>query len=533
MGWEVDGGMTDSKPFIPKLSELTNEQIDLYLKAGLVDLARVDCPEGFEAFYEVIFGERLPAHALEEWIRPLYNARQERKGIVCQAFRGSTKTTTMTSGFTAYRIGLEPHRANLLIQVGDDIAQNNAAAVARIIADNPGWKLIFPNVVPDIEKGWGAAGYEVKRVDIDPGAWSELNAKRKDPTFVGLGYSSRGIIGKHPDGVLIIDDIHDENNTFSERELAKVLQILNGTILKTRVGSTWIIAIGTPWVEGDALDYLEKTGRFVVTKTPVYREIEQSDITFNGTPIKLTWPKVKTLEFIKEDYDLDQSPGKSEFYRMMLLDLSKIQQRVFTWQTYPAKEINAGWPMVIGCDYAGTSDEHKNKVGDNDYFALAYVMKLPMGGAVVYDGIRQRVTQAQAEGHVVSAQSMFKGHYITVVEGDGKGEEFLQVIRRNPGLRLLGLKTGGKGKAKRLERYLQPALASGMVKISDGNTPFLNALRKELADYPNGKHDDTLDAVYWALRGIPDVLVGRSFDEDEVEQQRSKKPNPFSALAHA
>jgi phage terminase large subunit-like protein len=391
--------------------------------------------------------------------------------------------------------------------------------------------MIFPSVIPDYQKGWGAGGYEV--VDKSVPNWSELNATRKDPTFVGLGYSSRAIIGKHPDGLLLLDDINDENNTSSEKELNTVLQILNGTILKTRVDSTWMIAVGTPWVEGDVLDYLEKTGKFAVVNTPVFRDDFTSDIEFRGHGIKLTWPEVKTLEFIEDEYDLDLTPGKVEFYRMMLLDLTKIQQRVFTWQSYRAQDISATWPMTVGCDYAGTMDVQRNKMGDNDYFCLAYVMKNPNGGAIVYDGVRERTTQVQAEEFVKSAQAMFRGHITTVVEGDSKGEEFIQVVRRNPGIKLLPLKTGGRGKAKRLERELQPLLASGMVKISDADTPFLRALRKELSDYPNGKHDDTLDAVYWALRGMPDVLVGgKVFDEElPTGLPRVKKVSPFASLA--
>jgi phage terminase large subunit-like protein len=129
---------------------------------------------------------------------------------------------------------------------------------------------------------------------------------------------------------------------------------------------------------------------------------------------------------------------------------------------------------------------------------------------------------------------MFRGHTLTVVEGDGKGEEFIQTIRRNPGLRILALKTGGKRKSARLEKGLQPALASGQVKISDANTPFLNALRKELADYPHSRHDDTMDAVYWALRGMPDVLVGEKvFDELPDKNYKKKSVNPFNSLARA
>ena len=69
--------------------------------------------------------------------------------------------------------------------------------------------MVFPHVVPDRDLGWGAGGYEVKRTDIEYEEWRAANAGRKDPTLIGVGYKSRAIIGKHPDGVLIVDDIHD------------------------------------------------------------------------------------------------------------------------------------------------------------------------------------------------------------------------------------------------------------------------------------------------------------------------------------
>jgi len=517
------------------LKNLTDAELEALEQKGLVDWAQNDTPDGFAAFYELVFGVEIPEHAYREWIIPLYESRKRKKGRVIKAFRGSTKTTTLTIGFTAFRIGHEPHKSNLLIQVGDDIAQDNSAAIARIIAENPGWKKVFPNIQPDYAKGWGAGGYEVKDLSVLPDVWAEKNAQRKDPTLVGLGYSSRAIIGKHPSGLLILDDIHDENNTSSEKELSGVLKILNGTILKTSVESTWMIAIGTPWVEGDVLDYLENTGEFDVVETPIFRDVESSDVEFMGTPIELTWKKVKPLEFVKREYALDLTPGKVEFYRMLLLNLSKIQQRVFTWQKYFAQDIDATWPMTVGCDYAGTMDEFKNRTGDNDYFCLAYVMKNPRGGAIVYDGVRARTTQAQAEAYLLGAQNMFRNHIMSVVEGDSKGEEFIQVVRRNPGIKVLALKTGGRGKAKRLERELQPLLASGMVKISDADTPFLNALRKELSDYPSGRHDDTLDAVYWALRGMPDVLTGEKIFSEELPTMgdRKKTESPWASLARA
>ena len=498
-----------------KLPKLTREQ---QYRVDLAFLAMAeDSPDSFAAFYELVFGTRPPKFVLEEWIKPLYEARENGKGVVIEAFRGSTKTTTLTIAFTAYRIGKEPHKANLLVQVGDDIAGDNTQQIADIIENNPAFKVIFPGVEPDRQRGWGAGGYEVKRTDIPYEQWRDYNAKRKDPTLLGVGYKSRSIIGKHPDGVLVVDDIHDENNTVSERELANVRRILTGTIFPTLSDETWKVFVGTPWVENDALHYAANTGEFNHVETPVYRE----DI--------YTWPD----KFGEKEVDRQRNlAGSIEFARMFMLDLSASKNKIFKYMTYPASEIRFNWVVVAGVDYAGTMSVVKNKLGDNDYFAIAYVAKLPGGGAVVVDGVLEHCTQAEAEMFVKRGQEMYPNYLNAVVEGDGKGEDFIQVLRRNPSMKVLPMKTGGKGKDIRLVRQMAPWLESGMVRISDAETPFLSELRKELDMYPLSRHDDALDAVYWALRGMPDVLqLPRENLILPEYAVKKKKGNPFAEVA--
>jgi len=497
----------------------TPDEIKFAESMALIGLTQgADIPESFAAFYELVYNTRPPAFVVREWIKPLYEARAKGKGIVIQAFRGSTKTTTLTIAWTAFRIGKEPHKANLLIQVGDDIAQDNTQQIADIIENNPGFKAAFPNVEPDRERGWGAGGYEVKRTDMSYADWRDLNAKRKDPTLLGVGYKSRSIIGKHPDGVLVVDDIHDENNTVSERELANVRKILTGTIFPTIIDDTWRVFVGTPWVENDALQYTASTGEFENVMTPVIRD---------GV---YTWPE----KFGKQEVERQKNlAGSIEFARMFLLDLTASKNKVFKYSSYPASEIRANWPIMAGVDYAGTMSATKNKLGENDYFAIAYVAKLPGGGAVVIDGVLEHCSQAEAELFVKRGQMMYPTYITAVVEGDGKGEDFIQVLRRNPSMKVLPMKTGGKGKDIRLVKQMSPWLESGMVRISDAETPFLNELRKELDMYPMSKHDDALDALYWALRGMPDVLqVPRELDEIRLPDDtiKRKKRNPFAEV---
>ena len=476
------------------IKDATDEQLLAMYRLALVELARFDNVDGFAAFYELVHGTQMPEHALFEWVKPLYEARQGKKGIVIEAFRGSTKTTTMGT-FMAFRIGHEPHKANLLIQVGDDVATDNTAAIADIIANNPAFKVVFQNVAPDIEKGWGAGGYEVKRTDIEYSQWRQANSGRKDPTLLGVGYKSREIIGRHPDGLLIVDDIHDENNTSSERELSTVRKILTGTIFPTMTPETWTVFVGTPWVENDMLHYVAATGEFVHVKTPVYRENEGEK--------KYTWFDKFGEAVVESQRRLN---GKLEFARMYLLDLTAAANRVFKYHGYPSSEVRYTWPMVGGCDYASNWDAYKNADGRGDYFALAYVAKLPGGGAVVVDGVLVRCSQAEAEVYLKRAQELYPGWLQTSIETVGKGDDFFQVVRRNPGLKVVPQHSGRRSKSRRLEVEMAPWLENGIVRISDAETPFLNELRKELDEYPQHSHDDAMDALYYAMRIMPDVL---------------------------
>jgi len=287
-----------------------------------------DSPDGFEAFFQVINGKELLRHSREQ-VEGIYSARAEGKYTGIEAFRGSAKTTVMVT-FFAYRIGLEPHRANLLIQVGDDIAQDNAERVADIIAYNPGWKMVFPNVVPDTEKGWGAGGYEVKRTDIPYPEWRKINSERKDPTFLGLGYKSRAIIGKRPDGILLVDDILDENNTASEREMQTVDSILTGTIFPTMTKDTWLIFCYTPWKENDPVVKQTRGESFKLIKTPVYKTVgHPTPFQFHGDYIELTWPERFDIAEIEKRLRIS---GTIEFARMYLLFFSKGYNRVLKFQ---------------------------------------------------------------------------------------------------------------------------------------------------------------------------------------------------------
>ena len=445
-----------------------------------------DTPTGFQNFYEAIHQIKLPDHA-RGWIDAVY--KDEGKNFLIEAFRGSTKTTTFVT-FLAYKVGLYPERANMIIQVSDESAKENADAIAGIIEHNKMWKMCFPTVVPDRREGgkgtaWGAAGYNVKRTDIDYGDWQRKVAKRSGSSFVGYGRTARGIIGKHPDGVLLIDDIDDENTTYSDRERSKTQTLLKGTIFPMRTHTTLTVAIGTPWTFNDALAYIKSTGRFHTQKTPVY---------MGDSP---TWPSEFHETRIQEERELS---GELEFARMFLLDLEAASGANLKGEwlhAYPADDIDPSWPVVIGIDYASTADKLHDK--DRDYFALAVGRLIPGGGVVLVDGYREHVSQGEAETLTRAWATNYATCSLVCIEAIGKGEEFYHLMLSNSRLPLYPATTGGKSKGNRFEKQMAPLFQMSRVWITSEENKFVNEFRDEWMRWDLAPHDDCLDACYYMI----------------------------------
>ncbi len=539
------------------------ERMSASERAGLERLARAaiarqnDSPEGFEQFYRLIFGRAAPRHALE-WVRDIYAAQAESLGTVIEAFRGSSKTTTLTIALTAFRIGHAPHKSTLLVQVGDEIAKDNAQMIAGLIERNAGWRLVFPHIAPDYEIGWGSTGYEVKRIDMSYAAWRSLAAqsKGKDPTFVGVGYRSRAIIGKHPTGMLLVDDIHDEHNTSSARELDMVIKVVTGTILPTVTPQTWKVFIGTPWARNDVLAYAKSTGAFKTIRTPVYQvgdltpphprplsigdgegsarvlaaiaqqSLKPSQSDGRGEAVS-TWPEMWTPAEIEKQRRL---AGESEFARMFLLDLEAASGAHLKreWlHAYPVEKIHPSWPVVMGVDYASAADQLDG--ARRDYFAVAIGRVLPGGaGVVLTDGFRGRVSQGEAEQRLKELAAQYPTLQLIGVEAVGKGEEFFHLMLRTSRLPLKPVQAGRRGKGERFERGMAPLFEFSRAWVADVETPFLRAFRDEWTSWPHAEHDDTLDAVYWMLFVAPGNLLG-----GETRRAPRWAENPFMALGRS
>jgi phage terminase large subunit-like protein len=110
------------------------------------------------------------------------------------------------------------------------------------------------------------------------------------------------------------------------------------------------------------------------------------------------------------------------------------------------------------------------------------------------------------------------------VETTGYQEALRQATRKlmmEQGLYISGLEKGVKPRNKKSERLISlvPMLAKGQFYFRPRDLP----AQQEFLSYPKGKHDDILDAIYYALDGhFPCRVKRNAFDPDKVIQKRNK-----------
>jgi len=531
----------EDKPFEELIKEVPDSKLEAMLQIQLAEVARnLDSPKGFWAYFLLMHGTELHSEGMK-WIENAYKAHEEGRGDLQECHRESGKTTVFSKFFTSFRIGHEPHKINAVIRINDEKANETTAGIAHIIENDPKWKLVFPHVVPDKGRGWGANGYFVKRTNIPEQEWAEILTKQPDgPTLKGYGWTSGSIIGSRFNGVIIVDDIHDRDNTRSDRQLNEVKGFYKDTLQYCIMKGAWEIWNYTPWLMNDLYAYVASLGMYNHNKTPVMTPAEEGeegaqywenepDVPISGKWWKLYWPEVWDFKRIGQKYRMT---GAIDFARMMLLDLTALQgvNLKAEWlHKYPNREIGPSWPVVFGIDYASTQDKLKDK--DRDYFALSIYSCIPGGGIVLKDGYRAKISKGEALDTVMTLWGMYPSLVKIGVETHGKGEEFysdLMLLNDMNGRipPLMPIQHGRKGKGERFQDWLAPRFQASRIWISDAETSFLNAFRDEWLLWPDVQHDDCLDAAYMGALAAEGNMP--SMAERTAYNSERKTNNPFT-----
>jgi len=363
------------------------------------------------------------------------------------------------------------------------------------------------------------------------------------------------IIGSRFSGVCIIDDIHDKVNTKSKAELDKVFDFVKETLEYCKMEGCLEIWNFTPWTLNDVYSYIKSTGEFIVSKSPVFIEVEDGtpgsevwpDMPLNmehpelgviplcGKSYIRYWPEAWPWERLASKY---RRSGPIGFARQMLLDLEATKGMTLRndWlHEFPSEKIDENWMHYIGVDYA----EDQDGLGGGDPFSLAVGVVLPGGGLIgPIDGYVGHLTKAQGLQKVVEYCSFYKNVQLVGVEAIGEGRGFysdlmlMNDVHGSP-IPLFKVRahtmTKKPGKPEnRYTEWLAPRYQMGRIRIPSVQNDFVRQFIDQWLLWPNA-HDDILDSVYiMALAAEGEMASKTTRSRGTIEDGR--EASPFSAF---
>jgi len=539
---------------VEKLAQMPEEEWQAQRKAALRLVAASTWKlEGFEAYYELIHGNKLTKHnykAAEE----LYRAHDEGRIFLYLGSRKFRKTTTFDITFASFLIGHFPSETSIITGASDPNAKLIAKSIAQIIENHPEYKAVFPNVIPYKERGWGAEGYWVRQthklsgdkyVSVSIEEWTRQQAKINDPTFVGGGYKSAEINGKHPTLLMVVDDLHDIDTSASVTERDYIKKVFFYQILPTAIQEddklkTWVVMTGVPFSKDDTYGILQDTGQCVFMCVPCMKKApdeaegavyidgvnREKGVTYEDIMgwWHLTWPE----EFGTQSIITNRSYGKAAFWQMYMMDIETAKTAGLRYYLYDHTKVGFNLPTGGGADPT-TIDPDRDVGGQKrSSFALAYLCKMPNGTLVLKGGVLKPMGIEKAKEAILQAQQMFSGWITTAVEGVGVGKMFQQYLRLDNRVRFRDSNIANpqgkiRDKKARFEYEIAPWLENAALLISDEENDYCKAIRSlcdNFFEIEGNKPDERLDAgdgLYHAAKLFPEVF--RSYAVESLNPQ--------------
>lgn len=236
---------------------------------------------------------------------------------------GNGKSTVTSTIYPAWLLGHRPETTILGVGAAEDLMQKFAKGTAEIIADAAPFRRIFPAVKPDRKTGWSPqGGFNVTgRPPGDP-----------DASYLGVGLASKALTGKHA-RLLILDDLHDKENSTTADGCAKVIDAYY-TTLEGRADARGVRTIlsGRRFNTADIYGHFIDSGDWVVMILPAERRgetrlwwdvlVPKQGENFDGPPIPCVFsetlrphevqdPNSRTVAY-RAYYGLD--PNSQGFY---------------------------------------------------------------------------------------------------------------------------------------------------------------------------------------------------------------------------
>jgi predicted phage terminase large subunit-like protein len=169
--------------------------------------------------------------------------------------------------------------------------------------------------------------------------------------------------------------------------------------------------------------------------------------------------------------------------------------------------------------YSGI-DPASSLTARSDFFVIATIAVDADGNKYIVDIFRDKINPALQPDTIIDIFKKFRPKRMKV-ETTGYQEALRQQVRKTmleQNLYIPGLEKGIKPRNKKSERLISlvPMLAKGEFYFRPKDLP----AQQEFLSYPKGKHDDVMDAIYYALDGHKPCRVPKAdFDPNAVQKK--------------
>ena len=440
----------------------------------------------------------------------------EDKQINIIAPRGHAKSSIVGGVFPLYHLMFD-EGAKLIVLVSR--TQDHAVKLLGTIKDVLDYSMEFRSV-------FGYWGMNSART------WAKTEIELKDGSMIickGTGQQLRGIKhGNQRPTLIIVDDPEDENNTKTSEAMESNLR--------------WLLQSAVP-----SLDPIK--GRIAIIGTPIHQRcivetlkdmVGWTNMLFkpNMDKKQALWESWQPYEKLKKKYEELKSINRlSVFYREYLCEVIGDEDQLFkeSYINYyegtlsrnesgayikltslKGKEVDETRPVNIfmGVDPASSTRQTA------DFSTIVTVAIDKEGNRFVMPYYRRRSSPMNVAEAILEQVKIYKPDK-TRIESVGYQEMLREYLRKRceeenifvPGLEIKEIPRNSK--SSRLET-MEPYFAQGKFFMRKD----MEELRNELLMYPRGKHDDLLDGLFYATKGIYNPSHNYTEDGDKKTRPR-------------
>ena len=408
--------------------------------------------------------------------------------------RTHLKTTICSTFYPLWLSTRNSSMRTLLVSNTSTNAEKTVRSIRTIIESNSSYQNVFPELIPNFQKvRWSDKFACLKRKEDYPEA-----------TFESAGVGSN-IIRRHFNIVIEDDTVAPKKDDFTGEECMPSREDIEQAVGFHRLIPPLLIGedfdeqivVGTRWADYDHLSWIQKNEK----KYNIFDVPAEDD---NGVP---TYKR-----FSRERLDSIRVSMGTSLYSALYLNkpLSK-ESMTFNpdWiRYYEEDELPKDGVTVVTVDPADPPTGKSNQ----DYSAILSARHCKTG---IYFRryTRERLTD---KGVIAKALSIAKQDGATKIRIEADRYAHLkygfkeQMALNAEQARVDGksidgeyfsieeVKTKGRNKNARIRQRLQPLYENGVIYHKRG----MRELEAELAAFPNGVHDDVIDAAAWQIEGI-------------------------------